>query len=135
MKCCPVFVERARTTAMKDIFTSLLPRVKLHTELVRFPFPTTFHLSSRRVPCFSRRVRDGRDAAELGGAHAAGAPQAAERERRGRAGALGGLHENPQLHGAVQPLQEQGDHRQRAQVTGRAGPGQTPGVVGGKQNL
>lgn len=62
------------------------------------------------------RVREFRDAVELRGAHVAGAPQAAERERRGRAGALRGLHEDPQLHRAFQPLQEPRDHHGRAQV-------------------
>lgn len=116
MNCCPVIDERAPTTAMKDIFTSLLPRAKLLTKLVEFPFSNTFFHAA--VPSFACRIRNCGNPTELRGAHAAGASQAAERERRGRAGALRGLHENLELHSALQPLQEPRDHRQRAQVTG-----------------
>ena len=50
------------------------------------------------------------------GSHVVGAQEAAERAGGGRAGVVGGVHEDSQLHAEVRQVQEQREHR-RHQVT------------------
>lgn len=56
------------------------------------------------------RVRKCRNAADIGGTHAARSSQTSERICRRRAGIFRGFHENLRLHRQFSQVQEQGDY-------------------------
>lgn len=53
------------------------------------------------------------------GKHVAEVPEEPERERRGGARVLGGVQQNADVHRTVFEVQEQGDHRGRAEPVGQ----------------